>query len=550
MGLLQLARVGLLVAFAEAQALFPCSGTSVLTVATSEDAATLASSLRCLYGDFAVQWIGEVVVAETIRVANRTSLNITGDGKGATVDGGSRTQLFVVEGGSWVHFTDMSFANGNASSGGAIFADDRSGVSFRGATAFTGNVARGGGGAGGDGDGGAIFAKYSTLLWDGGGDATLAMNSASRDGGAIYALWSDVSWKGGGNTIFADNSADGYGGAIHAHGTTASWDQDGAQFRNNHADNGGAISAYDSTVSWNGDDTYYANNNASTVGGAIYAASSAASWDGDGAYFEFNTAGEQGGAIYADTSTVHWNGDRFQFRNNEAENGGAISALDTSNVSWSGDGTAFIFNSGSAIAMWRANLSWSGDGTVFSKNSGFFGGAIAAGDSSLSWNGEGAHFDHNSAAEQGGAIFADGDSMLSWDVNTTFSNNEAGTDGGALALSYMGDDTTILSIYGGAFIGNSAARGRGGATYMEQSGFNFENVTFQSNSASVGGAVANSGVGFLSPARFSRCSFVGNTAVKTGGAIETLFGAGEFRYSSFEGNSAGEQPRPNRCFSR
>lgn len=408
MGRLQLARVGLLVAIAETQALLPCSvGTSVLTVATSEDAATLANSLRCLYGDFAVQWIGEVMVAETIRVSNGTSLNVTGDEEGATADGGSRTQLFVVEGGSWVHFTDMSFANGNASSGGAIFADDRSGVSFRGPTAFTGNVARGGGGGGGDGDGGAIFAKYSTLRWDGGGDATFAMNSASRDGGAIYALWSDVSWKGGANTIFADNSADGYGGAIHAHGTTASWDQHGVQFRNNQADNGGAITAEDS---------------------------------------------------------------------------------------------------------------------------------------SLSWNGQGAYFNHNSAAEQGGAIFADGDSILSWDVSTTFSNNEAEKDGGALALSYMGDDTTVFSIYGGAFISNSAARGRGGAIYVEQSGVNFENVTFQSNSASVGGAVANSGVGYLSLARFSRCSFVGNTAVKTGGAIETLFGAGEFRYSSFEGNSAGEQP--------
>lgn len=90
MGLLQLARVGFLAAFAKAQAL-PCSfGTSVFTVATSEDAATLASSLRCLYGDFAVQWIGEVMVAETIRVADGTWLNITGDGEGATADGGSR----------------------------------------------------------------------------------------------------------------------------------------------------------------------------------------------------------------------------------------------------------------------------------------------------------------------------------------------------------------------------------------------------------------------------------------------------------------------------
>lgn len=84
MVLFQLLGLGFLAAFAEAQALVPCNAsTSLFTVASSEDAATLASSLRCLDGDFAVQWIVEVEVAETIRVANGTSLNVTGDGLGA-----------------------------------------------------------------------------------------------------------------------------------------------------------------------------------------------------------------------------------------------------------------------------------------------------------------------------------------------------------------------------------------------------------------------------------------------------------------------------------
>lgn len=80
--------VGFLVAFAKAQATLPCSlDRSLWTVASSEDAVTLATSLRCSDGDFAVQWVGEVTVTETIRVTNGTSLNITGDGSGATANG-------------------------------------------------------------------------------------------------------------------------------------------------------------------------------------------------------------------------------------------------------------------------------------------------------------------------------------------------------------------------------------------------------------------------------------------------------------------------------
>lgn len=102
----------------------------------------------------------------------------------------------------------MTFANGSASWGGAISADEHSSVLFSGTTVFTGNSAVGG-------NGGAIFANNSTLLWDdGSADAALAMNYASGDGGAIAAQSSHISWKGTGESTFSDNSADGLGGAI------------------------------------------------------------------------------------------------------------------------------------------------------------------------------------------------------------------------------------------------------------------------------------------------------------------------------------------------
>ena len=603
MGLFLLVCVGLLAAFAEPQPVPPCGAdTSFFTVASSEDAAGLASSLLCSGGNFSVKWIGEVVVGETIRVANGTSLNITGDEPSATADGNHRTQLFAVEGGSRLHFTDMTFANGSGSSGGAISADDRSLVSFSGTISFTRNDAL-------DGDGGAIFAKYSTLRWHGSGDDILFMNSASRHGGAIYALWSELSWEGTGETVFFGNSASESGGAIHAHGSTVLWNRDGTQFRYNSAnghgsnvrsdgdgnteisytwhatDGGGAIYAYDSMLSWNGDGTGFSYNSG-FHGGAIHAHSSTVLWDGDGTEFSFNS-GEFGGALYTDgNSTVYWDGDGFQFRNNSAHVGGVLSVAD-SNVSWSGGGTEFIFNSavmggGGVFASYNGYLSWDGDGTNFSHNAAAAnGGAIYMDNSALYWKGEGTHFISNVAHLSGGAIYVLNE-LLWFEGSTIFSNNTVGEDGGALAVYHENDDVVsgfglmdwdtltymrqllFVNIPGGSFIGNSA-EGNGGAISIDGvHGGYFEGVIFESNAArGSGGAIylmeaqsihvedvtfqsnsaSNGGATAIYATDYvlcSMCNFLGNTAT-AGGGVDTNFGSESFQFSLFEGNSAGGQ---------
>ncbi|CBJ29835.1 probable extracellular nuclease [Ectocarpus siliculosus] len=570
MGLFQALNVGFLVAVATAQATLPCSlDTSLWTVASSEDAVTLATLLRCSDGDFAVQWVGEVIVTETIRVTNGTSLNITGDGSGATANGDHTTQLFVVEGGSSMHCTDMTFANGNASSGGAMFVGESS-VRFSGATAFTGNVATDDTTDDG-GHGGAIFAAYSTLVFDGSGDATLTTNSASRDGGAIYVLWSDISWESSESNVFSDNVADRNGGAIYTHGSTVSWDGDGTHLSYNSGTLGGAVYAYDSTVSWNGDGTYLTSNSAND-GGAIYADASTVSWDGDatefshnsadsqggvihaapgstvywdgdGTKFSFNLAYSDGGAIYTHLSTVYWDGDDTEFTNNYGGQGGSIRAYD-SNMSWIGDGTQFSSSSsseGGAMYVTRTNLSWDGNGTHFSNiSASFAGGAIRAGDSILSWHGEMTFFSNNSASDDGGAINMDSAGSLWCDGNTIFSNNIAGGDGGALSVILVQAQDYLIPVVhmsGGAFVGNTAA-GDGGATYISdiEDRYNFEDITYESNSATNGGAVAASRA--EATGTFSRCSFLGNTASKNGGAVETFDGSEQFTSSLFKGNSA------------
>ncbi|CAM9479810.1 unnamed protein product [Ectocarpus fasciculatus] len=462
-----------------------------------------------------------------------------------------------------MHFTDMTFANGNASSGGAMFVGESS-VRFSGATAFTGNVAADDPTDDG-GHGGAIFVAYSTLVFDGSGDATFNSNSASRDGGAVYALWSGISWQISESSVFSDNTADRNGGAIYTHGSTVSWDGDGTHFSYNSANAGGAVYAYESTVSWNGDGTYLGSNtaydggaiyaDASTVswdgygtefshnsvdslvgqGGAIHAAAgSTVYWDGDGTEFSFNSAGSDGGAIYTEDSTVYWDGDDTIFTHSSGGQGGSIRAYD-STLSWTGDGTQFSSSSssegGGAMYATRTNLFWDGNRTHFSNNSATFeGGAIRVSTSSTaSWHGETTFFSNNSAGDNGGAIDVDFEGSLWCDGNTIFSNNVAGVNGGALAV------TGVVNMFGGAFVGNTAA-GNGGAIHMldNEIDYYFEDVTLQSNSATNGGAVAAYGTGNEGTVTgtFSRCSFLGNTASKNGGAVEIFGQSGQQQFAS------------------
>lgn len=338
--------------------------------------------------------------------------------------------------------------------------------------------------------------------------------------------------------------------------------RDGTQFSYNWAyDGGGAVYAYESTFSWNGGGTKFSYNSGHHhygVGGAIAAYSSSVSWDGDGTEFVFNSASD-GGAINVDGgSRLHWNGDGLLFRNNSGGMGGSIYSRDSS-VSWDGDGTQFVSCLGSAeagaIMAFGTDLFWDGH-TQFINNSAYFGdgGAMALTlSSTVSWTGGGTHFSSNTAGGSGGAIYVR-ETRLWYDGNTstTFSNNIAGGNGGALAFSYPINEFSStalsysyyfedqpsfdISMVGGSFIGNEAGFD-GGAIYMIEGGTtDFENVTFQSNSAGADGAVAAHGDGYRS---FVGCNFLGNTVTDTGGAVETIYGYEWFESSLFEGNSAG-----------
>eukprot|EP00903_Cladosiphon_okamuranus_P017290 g15932.t1 len=549
MGLLQLACIGLLAIFAQARELQDCSAVaSPDTVRSTEDASNLAASLQCSNGDFDVRWVGEVIVAETIHITDGTSLNITGAGSESIAGGGYTTQLFYVDGGSSLHLSDMTLANGNApgSSGGAIFLSESS-ASFSGSTSFISNSA---------GEGGAIYASYSTVSWDAAG-TLFTSNSAEEDGGAICAHDSTVSWDGAG-TQFISNSAGDEGGAISADDSTVSWDGEGTQFISNSAgDDGGAIMADGSAVSWDSDGTLFNSNTAAKGGGAIYTRLSTVVWHGHDTQFSNNSAFEEGGAISAYyRSTVSWDGDGTLFTSNHAVLGGAVGSSVGSNVSWDCDGTQFSNNAadldGGALHVVRSIVSWGGNGTRFTSNSaGDNGGAISAEDSTVAWHGDstqfisnkagghggaidawddtivfwdgdGTQFRKNSAKERGGAIYGYANANVSWDSGTLFSSNDAG-DGGVICASL--ESTVSWDGDGTLFTSNNAAKDGGAIYVVDSSKFSWKgNPTFSYNVAGAnGGALAMVDIHHeRQPEALTAATFIENRAGYGGGALYML----------------------------
>lgn len=337
---------------------------------------------------------------------------------------------------------------------------------------------------------------------------------------------------------------------------------------------GGAMYARDSSVAFGGSTNFRANS-ATTDGGAIFATNSTVSWGGDIA-FTANSAGSNGGAIsIGSSSEISWDGQTI-FDNNTADYGGALAILDESASAWSGNTTfsnnvASFYGGGVTISSFSTGI-WSGI-TTFGGNAALKegGGIWVFGWCEISWNGTVAFENHTS--DRGGAVHVENLATLSWNGTTSFVNNVAYEDGGAVNAQvayriFSGGVTTFknnealdgdggaLALYGESedvgspyvifsdqtTFDSNRAFGNGGAIYIFEhtDTLNFEGVTFSSNSARAGGAIASIASGSEGwPSEFRGCQFLGNTATETGGAVESAFGQDEYLSSHFENNSAG-----------
>ncbi|CAN0042723.1 unnamed protein product [Ectocarpus fasciculatus] len=485
---------------------------------------------------------------------------------------------------------DSTFYDNNATAdGGAVYAIDGSTVDCGGS--WLRNVA-------GDSGGAIYVGNGSSLSWS--DDAVFVENDAGRFGGAIYVLdGSAVSWDG--PTEFHSNRGALWGGALSLNSRSSlSWGGD-ATFTGNSALYGGALMAHDlSTASWNASTTFLANQ-AWYAGGAAYVqTSSSISWAGHAqSVFDGNQALFGGGMAVTNNSELSCAEETTTtFVGNSATvAGGALNVDSGSNASFGGNasfegnsavGDPGIFESGfgGALAVVGSVLPagvFFGGSTAFVRNfAEKVGGGLVASYATVAWGGDTA-FVENSAGRSGGAIFVVNGSSVEWTGDTTFTSNEASADGGAVASPILDSvynlrSSTLLINGSTAFVNNTcggsggglaafdglsvdidtvnvtfsgnAAEVAGGAVFVSGAGVGlaFVNVSFVANSAQVGGAASIVGSGNLkgffdlewpSPTTFDRCSFVGNQASATGGAIETAAGQDVFVGNVFVGNMAG-----------
>lgn len=485
--------------------------------------------------DSTVSWAGEIHF-----------LNNSCNGFGGALAIGSST---VDATGNAVFFSNS--ANGDSGYGGAIAAFSGSSVTVSGdLTLFQDNFAGHGGGAvalssssqmswngscqffwnNASEEGGAVIVGASTLSW--GGQAEFVGNTATL-GGAIYSNpGSDLSWSG--KSVLSTNFAAGSGGAILLEASSASW-TGATEFFNNVAENfGGAVSVESSSILSTGSTTFFSNNSALTGdrgfgGGVNVVGGSSATWGGELTVFQDNSAGNGGGALAVSWSSEMSCTGPCQFSGNTAYTGGALT-VSTSNVSWSAD-TALVANAarfGGAIFVYNgSNVTWTG-ATEFSSNEARSdGGAISS--------------------PMSGVSYSPLDSTLAMHGTTSFANNTSGGSGGALAL--LGGCALEIGTVHVTF-SNNTANVAGGAVFLSSTGLGptFLNLSFISNSAQVGGAVSAVGSGNTkdsvdveasNPTTFDGCDFVGNTAIATGGAIESAAGQDAYIRSFFDGNKAG-----------
>ena len=480
---------------------------------------------------------------------------------------------------SWTGETIFEY-NRASIAGGAIYIG-KGDISWKGDTIFADNEA---------GDlGGALYVVEGNVSWN--GNTTFTSNKATNvmgAAGAIMVSWAaNVSWDG--MTSLFNNSASA-GGAMYVNGgSSVSWRGFKTTFISNIATSafGGAIVISGSNLSWSGC-TVLENNSAMLSAGGIYIAGALLPRGGNASNAPDPTAVVSGKVDNLVVAELSWSG-ATSFFNNSAMNGGSMGVYPGANVWWDGPNTTFASSTatsqhGGAISVLGANISWGG-ATFFMNNfASIVGGGVVVWNSSrIDWSGD-TTFTAN-AAMTGGAIYVHREGMVKWTGHTTFDSNKASIAGGAVgstaldatvdgelmsSLTISGTTTFVdnvcerdggaMSMAGGLSLEfdpmanvtfhRNSAQAAGGAVFMSGSdiGPTFHRVNFISNTAHLGGAVyatssGNAKIGpngreTFNPTTFYKCSFSNNTAISTGGAIQSAAGQDYVIGTSFVGNTA------------
>ncbi|OQR86302.1 hypothetical protein ACHHYP_10693 [Achlya hypogyna] len=335
--------------------------------------------------------------------------------------------------------------------------------------------------------------------------------ASAAKGGAFYMLDCSIGAGDISNITIRNTSAARLGGAMYLVLTTIV--VEALESVGTFATSGGMIASEDSTVSVL--NSTIVDARASTNGGAFYFILS--SLFVNNTVLRNHSAGMYGGALYSFSSTLSLNtvtvrdcigtsgGGAYVsssvmtmvasiFTSNQAVNGGGL-LLDVSDYSergcnWSANSATQI---GGAISA--GSNYFSATNSTYSLNGAVQGGAVAlslpAGFSIM-----GCTFSSNRAttgsaalASQGGALSLTTVIAVASIVNTTFINNSAVTNGGAV-YAFTAPTTTgvTIGLQQDMFASNHASYG--GALYSEGTNFTFLTTTWTSNRATTGGGGA------------------------------------------------------------
>ncbi|XP_065903979.1 probable outer membrane protein pmp6 [Dysidea avara] len=357
--------------------------------------------------------------------------------------------------------SSVQFENNYAStSGGGIFSQSRSLITFANNSVVTFSSNRAGQGTYySNRRGGAIYATvYADISFTDNSQVTFNSNSAGYRGGAISMnSYSNIRFGENSFVRFNNNSIGQRGGAIEIERYSHMLFDGNSEvhFNNNSARDGGAILSYYSDIFITGNSVViFCNNSGSSRGGAIYLDSGDSDFFVNGTSsvtFDNNTARSYGGAIY----TTQYSDISFEenaaikFTNNSASSGGVFYASYGSRtvISCRKNSTvAFIDNratsNGGVIYIYRyATISF-GDSSAatFARNTAYRGGAVYARYyMQMSVNGYAkVSFANNTATYQGGAVYAQYYIQMSFTGSTkaSFVNNTATYHGGAVYISY------------------------------------------------------------------------------------------------------------------
>lgn len=415
---------------------------------------------------------------------------------------------------------------------------------------------------------GTEYAAQMTIGFaDGSSKNTFASNTALQNGGAIESRTDDPNSSAVvdiiGTTLFSKNEAGVNGGAIMnwtdsdaTSSTTVNLVGNAAFAENIAGANGGAIfnGGLNATVDMSKAIVSFSGNKATVDGGAIYNDANAVLKIGDAnfmnnhaSYSSWDDAG-YGGAIFAlgDLDIVSNKENGAVFANNTAFSGGAIYGSMKSPIGMNLENVLFNGNhaiaDAGALGIFNNDVSKLTD-VVFRNNTVAVAVAgLIAQDDIVTPDGGGAiqlggtasadlvntHFVGNESGVRGGAISARHGKDYKLNITeSSFTNNKAVTNGGAIANVFAG----AVSIENVNFIGNKANE-RGGAIY-NGADWNFggkpeavlstgdgvinisgENVFSGNIAGDLGGAIFNGADGIINMS--GKNTFVNNTA--NGGA--------------------------------